>query len=34
MFRWLQPFELVDGASSRSNMLLHGRSKMRLVFRQ
>jgi hypothetical protein len=34
VLRRLQPFELVDGVSGRSNMLLHSRSKMRLVFRQ
>ena len=32
MLRRLQPFELVDGVSGRSNMLLHSRSKMWLVF--
>ena len=34
VLRRLQPFELDDGVSGRSNMLLHSRSKMRLVFRQ
>jgi hypothetical protein len=30
----LQPFEPVDGVSRRSNVLLHGRTKVRFVFHQ